>query len=427
MGDDMIFWVGSAAMIAIAMLFLLPPLLGRSRDVGIARKETNRVIFQQRIEELEVDLESGSIDSKQFGQAENDLKRELLADMEMADDVVAVNRASAGRMAALFTLLIIPIISYGIYAKIGEPAAIDLTIASSAQKQHSAEEQSKQNFEDAVSKLEEKLEQEPNNNKGWMMLAKSYEFMGRSSEVVGIYEKAIDKLSGNVEADLFVEYGKAQARESGSWVGSPLVQLERALDISPTNKDALWVAGNAYADLDKQQEAIGFWERLADTIPSDDVEVARIINEAAFGAQQKLGLEKRELIPQSVQVATAKVATPTASGGSAITLSIELDPAFANDVAPSDTLFIYAKAVGRRGPPLAAQRLTAADLPLTITLDDSMAVMPGNNISSVDEVLVGAKITKSGVAIGGSGNLVGEATVSTSSNSTVKIVINGFK
>ena len=61
MSNEILFMVGAAAMVAVSMLFLLPPLLGRSREVGIARRENNLAIFQQRREELKQDLQQEEI------------------------------------------------------------------------------------------------------------------------------------------------------------------------------------------------------------------------------------------------------------------------------------------------------------------------------------------------------------------------------
>lgn len=405
----MMFWSGSIVMVAIALFFLLPPLLGRGKTVGVARRETNLTIFQQRLEELKEDRKSGEISDEQFDQAESDLKRELLADLEGEENKVEQS-SSAGRIGALITIVLVPLIAFGIYAKIGTPEAVNVKAASiSAQQQ-----QSTNNFEDAVAQLEKKLEQNPDNSEGWMMLAKSYEFMGRNSEIVGVYERAIEKMGESVDPQLFMEYGEALAdRNGGSWMGAPIDQLTRALELDPTNRDALWVSGNVYFDLGKYEEALGFWERLAKTAPTDDPEIIKLINDAAYGAQEQLGREK---------IALLELAAPAV--GTVLTVAVDLDPSLQDMVIAEDVVFLYAKAQGKKGPPLAAQRLTVASLPATIQLDDTMAMMAGNNLSSADQIIVGAKVSKSGVATGGPGDLVGTVETTTSQTETINLVIN---
>jgi cytochrome c-type biogenesis protein CcmH len=129
MSQEMMFWIGAAAMVAVALLFLLPPLLGRSREVGVARRETNLAIFQQRMEELQQDLESGAISESQYAQAEADLKRALLDDLE-GEEEQAESDTGVGRTGALITLLLLPLLAFGIYSQIGSPDAIDVAVAS---------------------------------------------------------------------------------------------------------------------------------------------------------------------------------------------------------------------------------------------------------------------------------------------------------
>ncbi len=292
MNSEMMFWSGTVTMVAIALLFLLPALLGRGKEVRIARRETNLAIFQQSLEELKEDRRGGEISEEQFDQAEADLKRELLADLEGEDGKIEESN-SAGRLGAVVALIIVPLIAFGLYGQIGTPEALNVKMASQAAEQ----KQSAQAFEDAIAQLERKLEQNPDNVEGWMMLAKSYGYLGRDSEVASLYEKAIKYAGDSVDPQLLMEYGEALADlNGGSWMGKPIDQLTRVLELDPINKDALWVSGHVYFDLGKYEKALGFWERLAKVAPNDDPEIVQLINEAAFSAQQQLGLERTPLL-----------------------------------------------------------------------------------------------------------------------------------
>lgn len=409
MGNETIFWAAAAGMVAVAMLFLLPPLLGRSRAVGVARRETNLAIFQQRLEELKQDLEAGALSEAQFGQSEADLKRELLSDLE-GDEQQAEESQGAGRMAAIAVLVVLPIIAFGTYTQIGSPDAINIK---AAHKQAEVE-QGKVAFEQAVAQLEQKLEQEPNNVEGWLMLAKSYRYLGRVEEIVAVFERALTHFGERPDPQLLLEYGEALADgQQGRWEGRPMEQLQRALEIDPDHADVLWFAGHIHFDMGQHQQALGFWERLAKVMPQNDSEITAMVNQAAATAQQKLGLPEQPLI-----------VVKAAATGATLTVALSLDPALSGVVAAEDTVFLFAKAPGRKGPPLAAQRLTVADLPATIQLDDSMAMVPGNNLSSVEQVIIGAKITKSGVATGGVDDLLTEIQSATSNPETIVLQIS---
>ena len=109
-----------------------------------------------------------------------------------------------------------------------------------------------------------------------------------------------------------------------------------------------------------------------------------------------------------VAAAAQPAAAASATGGT-VQVRISLAPALAAKAAPDDTLFIFARAVQGQGPkaPLAIQRRQVKDLPLTLTLDDSMAMSPALRLSSVSQVVVGARISKSGNAMPQPGDLQG--------------------
>ena len=87
---------------------------------------------------------------------------------------------------------------------------------------------------------------------------------------------------------------------------------------------------------------------------------------------------------------------------------ITLAPALAAKVSPDDVVFVFARALdGGPKAPLAIQRLQVKNLPLDITLDDSMAMSPAMSLSTQKQVVVGARISKSGSAMAQPGDLQG--------------------
>ncbi|MEJ2453235.1 MAG: hypothetical protein P8103_03645 [Candidatus Thiodiazotropha sp.] len=106
-------------------------------------------------------------------------------------------------------------------------------------------------------------------------------------------------------------------------------------------------------------------------------------------------------------------------------MKVALSAEMAQKAKPDDLVFIYAKAVSGPPMPLAAARKQVRDLPLTIRLDDSMAMMPQMRISKFEQVVVGARISLSGNPMAQSGDLEGEVRpVTPGQSETVNVVIN---
>jgi cytochrome c-type biogenesis protein CcmH len=105
-------------------------------------------------------------------------------------------------------------------------------------------------------------------------------------------------------------------------------------------------------------------------------------------------------------------------------VSIALDPALAAQTRPEATVFVYAKAVAGPPMPLAAQRIRVAELPVTLTLDDTMAMMPQMRLSAFPQVTVGARISRTGQAMPQPGDLEGEVSpVASDQAETVAVTI----
>jgi cytochrome c-type biogenesis protein CcmH len=109
---------------------------------------------------------------------------------------------------------------------------------------------------------------------------------------------------------------------------------------------------------------------------------------------------------QAVAVSTDKKAAG-AAGGLAISGRVSLAPALADKVQPTDTVFVFARNPQGSRMPLAVQRAKVADLPLNFKLDDSMAMSPEAKLSSAAEVRIEVRISRSGSATPGAGDLVG--------------------
>jgi len=194
-------------------------------------------------------------------------------------------------------------------------------------------------------------------------------------------------------------------KQQGQMAGRPAELINMALAKAPQNTTALWLSGMALEQQGQYQQALARWNKLHPLLndnESEQVQLDVLINRV----KQKLA-GKGPVASQSVTASPAATpATKDVPASSAqVTLVVSLDEAFTAKVSPDDTIFVYAKAQTGPPMPLAAKRIQVKDLPATVVLDDSMAMMPQFKLSSFDTLVVGARVSKTGQAVGQTGDL----------------------
>lgn len=420
----MIFFVVAALLIAAALLFIVPPLWRQHGRKGVQRDRSNLEIYKDQLAELEADLANGTISQEQFEQGRIELERRLLD--EVASPSVAASAKTqedqgAGRAAAVSVALFIPLLAALIYLVQGSPQAISpekAAVAATDGGNGPGHAVTMDQIQSMVAELAQRMESNPNDAEGWMMLGRSYAALGRYAESTAAFERAVALVPEN--ADLLVDYADTLAMSSGETLeGKPMQLIERALSIDPNNQKGLWLSGTAAYDRGDYNEAIVQWEKLLAALPPGSQEAQAMISNIA---------EARSLIARAGGEAPApssETAAQPAPAAASVAGTVKIKPDLAGKVAPTDTVFIYARA--QQGPPmpLAVMRAQVKDLPLKFHLDDSMAVAPmAPRLSSVAQVEVGARISKSGEARAQSGDLQGVAGPVHLGSGNVEVVID---
>ncbi len=285
------FWLVSAAMVAIALAFVLPPLWERSskkkaragRDVGAA----NIAVYRDQLKELESDLKNGIISSEQYEQDRDDIERRLLEDVSSETERRGAKvPAAQSRNAAYAVALVLPVLAVVLYLQVGNPIASSQAAATSPS---TAGEFSQQRIEANVAALAKRLEQNPNDLQGWTMLARSYLSMEKYSEASNAYARVTQLKSD--DAELWADYAIAVAMAQGQRLaGRPLELIEKALQLDPKNLKALELAGNAAFEARDYKRAIDYWEKLMKEVPANSEignSVSKKIDEAKLRAAVK--------------------------------------------------------------------------------------------------------------------------------------------
>jgi len=264
-----------------------------------------------------------------------------------------------------------------------------------------------------IARLSARLQQQPDDLEGWTMLARTYNILERYREAETAYENVL-RLGGE-DAGLLTDYADAMVMANGGiFTDESGALLTRALELDPVNIKGLWLAGHWKNQSGAQAEALDYWQQAAARLPVGS-EDATVIAQQISEVQAQLG----------IAAAPAPVITPAAADkGASLSVHVTLSPDYATVAAAEDTVFIYARATQGSRMPLAIVRKQVKDLPVTVTLDDSMAMTPQMVLSKFDQVTVGARVSKSGGAMPQSGDLQGIVTpVDTQTTKTVQITI----
>jgi cytochrome c-type biogenesis protein CcmH len=281
-------------------------------------------------------------------------------------------------------------------------------------------------IDEMIKRLEQKLKDDPGSAQGWLMLGRSYVYTNRYPDAVRAYAQA-EALTDPPDAQLYAEYAEAMALANGDRLaGAPERLVEKSLKLQPDNPNALWLAGMIAFQKADYLGAVKYWEPLQ-KVTNLDSEQGRIL--ADFLAQARAGKPLDKIIPAATEAAAQESAPvpapPAAGGGATLKVHVALDPALAPKAAPDDIVFIFARAVQGSPMPLAIVRKQVKDLPVDVVLDDSLAMMPAMKLSAFPEVVVGARISKSGNAMPASGDLQSLSdALQTSNAQPVNITIN---
>ncbi len=395
-------------MVAGVLLLLAVPLLGLGkRPLSATRAEANLSVYRDQLRELDAELAATTLNQAQYRTARGDLERRVLED---AGSTVSAAASEAGKRlpkAAIAALAVtVPVVAVALYLALGTPAGLE----PQPQTQELGAEHSitPQQIEDMIVQLKQRLASKPDDGEGWTMLARSYVFLRHYDEARAAYARAAKLLPDN--ANVLADYADMLAYTTHTLLGEPEKIIRQALQADPNHIKALWLAGSVALERKDYRAAIEPWQKILKLVPADSQEASMAT--AGISEARDLGGLSPPASPSIAQPSNLAPnnmpqSRPAAAGGT-VSGTVSLDPAFKARVAATDAVFIFARSTDRpTGPPLAALRKTVKDLPLTFTLDDSMAMMPNLNLSSATSIVVGVRISKAGNVTPSPGDIQG--------------------
>jgi len=405
-----LFWSIASSFLLISIIVIIRTLF-RNNDA----KYSNKATHDQKLREIYIDIENKLISESEAKDAIIELKKLIQKDSENIDFTNSKLRNLKIRSKKIISILIfilVPVFVLTIYSYIGSSNSIELLATNT-----SSQELSNDNLvsvEEMLKGVERRLIDDPDNANDWLMLANSYVVLKRFTDAVRAYEN-LYRLNGDDPSLLFRYADVLAMANSGIFKGKPTELVKKGLQLDPENTMGLWLAGLAEYEEGRINKAIDYWQRVLPKLEKGSDEEKNIKKYIEFAAKENnISLDN-------------SVVEKTNLSEYSIKLNIELSSDF-SAVDINNTVFIYAKPVNSNiKMPIVVLRKKVSDLPLELSLDDSMSMLPNNKLSGYESVIVLARISKTGNAKSEKGDLIGVSNpISTRSKETIKIIINSI-
>ena len=393
MSHSLLFFIFGALVMVIAPLLLLLHGFLRSHTEAAdeqSRRRENIRHAKARLAALQAGEGDAALDEDARREQQDEIKAQLLADTRAQTEAEAEAQRSPAIVGGIALCAAFLLMAPVLYAFYGTPQA--LLPAASAPVAEGAAEGHAGSMAEVIAALRQRVEQQPQDGEGMVLLAASLMVMNQPGEAAAYYRRARKVLGDRPQLLI----GLAEALMAGGGTPAETEQvLQEALRIAPDEPYLLWIAGNWAREQGDAEKALSLFQGMEMLIA--DPESLQVVQEA--------------IAELEAAVAAGETEGAKSTASARIEVAVQLAPELATQVRAraDDVVFVFARA--RTGPPmpLAVQRVRAGELPLRVTLDDTMAMAAGMSLSRFSDYEVVARISKSGNATAASGDLFGSA------------------
>ncbi len=398
------FWIAASALLLVALAFLLLPILrGRRAQAEEDRTALNVALYEERLAELTAQHAAGTLSDAQLEAGRADAARELLEDTENSD---SPKIAKLGRSVPLIAAVLVPLVGYGLYMHWGASDKVQMARQFSEQPR---------TVEEMTAHLEKAVKEQPDSAEAWYFLGRTYMNQERPADAAKAFARVVE-LAGR-QPELLGQWAQAQYFAGDrQWSEQLQALTDEALQADPQELTSLGLLGIAAYEEGRYQDAVRFWEQLVAALPENDPS-----REAIRGGIERA---RQQVDGGSGNAAAGEAPAAASTRAAALQIQVQLDPKVAETVSPEDSVFVFARAVNGPPVPLAAKRLTVGDLPATVTLSDADAMVPSLKISSVEQVTVMARVSRTGDATKGEWMGQSEALKTRGDKNAVRLTID---
>ncbi|MDX1726304.1 MAG: c-type cytochrome biogenesis protein CcmI [Pseudoalteromonas tetraodonis] len=398
-----LMWASFALLTLIALLFIIVPFLKKERVVTITHNANAQLIsiYEQRLVELQADLDNQRIDSQNHSEAIIELKRRLLNELSPEK---SLNSRGDNRIFALTGAAFLIALAGIFYAMTGSQQQIAAwhdamdNLADYGQRavMQKGEPLTKNELQAFALALRTKLSQSGDDEVAWMLLGRVALMLNEFDMAKQSFDKTLKINPDNMQA--LVSYSQVLLLEgSEENMTRAAGMLSKVLQAQPNNLDAISLLALIAFERKDWLQAKAAFEVLLASMDESDTRYAMInqrISEIDLQiAQQNVATSGEQLAAQSIQV------------------TVDIDSQLADKQPNNGILFVFAKAAKGSPMPLAVVKLTDYSFPITVELSDANAMMAGLNLSSANEIVISARISNDDSVMPSTGEIEGHSEV----------------
>ena len=391
-----LMWASFALLTLIALLFVMLPFLKKERVKTITHNANAELIsiYEQRLVELQNDLENQRIDAQNHSESVIELKRRLLNELSPEK---SLNSRGNNRIFALTGGAFVIALTGIFYSMTGNQQQISAwhdamdNLAEYGERavMQKGEPLSENELQAFALALRTKLNQTGDDEIAWMLLGRVAMSLNEFDMAQQSFDKALQMNPANMQ--VLISYSQVLLLEgSEASMTRAAGMLSKVLQEEPQNLDAIsLLALIAYERKDWVQAKAAF-EVLLASMDKADTRYNMI-------AQRISEIEQQQA--QNVDVTKS----------AAIKVTVNISTELKNKQPENGILFVFAKALNGSPMPIAVVKLNEYQFPITVELSDANSMVAGLNLSSAEDIVITARISKDDSVMPSSGELEGHS------------------
>jgi cytochrome c-type biogenesis protein CcmH len=256
----MLFWTAAALLTLGACLAILLPIM-RARAAAPAAAH-DLAVYRDQLAEIDRDAGRGLIGATEAGEARAEIGRRILRLGGALQDSRPKSLGRVGRLVPAAAILAVPLLSWGLYGYLGSPDLPSLPLSARL-----SADPAKNSIDELIARAEAHLSANPDDGKGWEVLAPVYLRVGRAEDSVTAYRNTI-RLNG-ATAEREAGLGEALSTVERRVTPEAIAAFERALALEPDQPKARFYLASVFAQEGRYQEAIAAWRDLSAVLPAE--------------------------------------------------------------------------------------------------------------------------------------------------------------